>query len=1074
MRIGIREQLAAVVLVTALVPLAVLAIATWVNSQKFVSQVTANSLSLTASLKAAQVTSDLLLIQSTSATLTSRVILQNSIKSFYQQNTAVNWTAASDDISDALESGGLSALLQVTVFSRNGTGYPHGILNVTASNTGITLPSQYSNGSLVMLGDGGPGYPAELYPSLTYSTTSISDPMDPNINGTTVTAFGDFVLNNTPATANYHPSMNAIDSAMVRYVFSPTPAPGQEDRHSIYNANLAKYGMANFTEGQFHAVADGFSTLDISINNASTLLTTNNENNASVSVGYARPNTNLVDWLLIVEQSHYEAWSPIYQLRNIVLACVFGAVGLVLIFVVPFAHYSVRPIRRLREATKKSIAPPCSSPNASDCSDHDEPGINAPADEENGFSGRSKKGFVVRLKHLTTTGRRKSKAEREEEKRRRGFRIPAKVQDRKHLIQDELSDLTATFNDMTDELLRQYTSLESKVAARTQELEISKKAAEAANESKTLFIANISHELKTPLNGILGMCAVCMGEDDLPKIKRSLQVVYKSGDLLLHLLNDLLTFSKNQIGQQLTLDEREFHLYDIKTQILTIFTQQVQEGRIKFEVKFVSAETTPNSDSLKGKPPPALGPNGIGRLKDMRLWGDQHRILQVLINLVSNSLKFTPEGGKVSVRIRCLGDAEPSTEGGTRASLGSKHGSQRDSKRSRKGSESNNSQVSRNISSASNAQKAAKGTALLINPMDPNAAARFQGAERSSTPPPAHAKAYIFQFEVSDTGPGIPANLQERVFEPFVQADLGLSKKYGGTGLGLSICAQLATLMGGDITLVSSEGAGSTFKMRVPLKHIKSRAPSTSSSDVAAVSRPESIYSASPPDDSLRRTSFEGGTSGSVSFKDTQPRLVGLSQPFFASSSGASPATGKVPDDQLSALSSVAKESGTKVRVLVAEDNLVNQEVVLRMLKLEDIYDVVVAKDGQEAYEMVKASMAEGQFFNLIFMDVQMPNLSGIESTRLIRQMGYSAPIVALTAFAEESNMKECYDSGMDMFLSKPIRRPALKQVLKKFATIPEEAEPATTPEKEKDDPAPIPTPTPPPAAHLANGTASE
>lgn len=172
---------------------------------------------------------------------------------------------------------------------------------------------------------------------------------------------------------------------------------------------------------------------------------------------------------------------------------------------------------------------------------------------------------------------------------------------------------------MSDELLLQYTSLESKVAARTQELEISKKAAEAANESKTLFIANISHELKTPLNGILGMCAVCMGEDDLPKIKRSLQVVYKSGDLLLHLLNDLLTFSKNQIGQQLSLDEREFHLNDIKTQILTIFNQQVQEGRINFEVKFVGAETCAPSDCPKGgKPPPPLGPNGVGRLKDMR------------------------------------------------------------------------------------------------------------------------------------------------------------------------------------------------------------------------------------------------------------------------------------------------------------------------------------------------------------------------------------------------------------------------------------------------------------------------
>jgi osomolarity two-component system sensor histidine kinase SLN1 len=221
--------------------------------------------------------------------------------------------------------------------------------------------------------------------------------------------------------------------------------------------------------------------------------------------------------------------------------------------------------------------------------------------------------------------------------------------------------------------------------------------------------------------------------------------------------------------------------------------------------------------------------------------------------------------------------------------------------------------------------------------MDPNAVVRFQGGERSSTPPPANAKAYIFQFEVSDTGPGIPASLQERVFEPFVQADLGLSKKYGGTGLGLSICAQLATLMGGDITLVSSEGVGSTFKMRIPLKHIRSRAPSTSSSDVTAVSRPESIYSASPPDDSLRRKSFEAGSSGvvlannnSANFKDNQPRLVGLSQPFFASSSGPSPTTGKDPDDQLSALSSVAKKSGTKVRVLVAEDNLVNQEVVLR------------------------------------------------------------------------------------------------------------------------------------------------
>lgn len=83
--------------------------------------------------------------------------------------------------------------------------------------------------------------------------------------------------------------------------------------------------------------------------------------------------------------------------------------------------------------------------------------------------------------------------------------------------------------------------------------------------------------------------------------------------------------------------------------------------------------------------------------------------------------------------------------------------------------------------------------------------------------------------------------------------------------------------------------------------------------------------------------------------------------------------------------------------------------------------------------------MAKGERFDLVFMDIQMPNLDGIQSTKLIRQMGFSAPIVALTAFAEESNMKECMESGMDFFLPKPIRRPALKQVLKRFTTIPEE-----------------------------------
>lgn len=211
--------------------------------------------------------------------------------------------------------------------------------------------------------------------------------------------------------------------------------------------------------------------------------------------------------------------------------------------------------------------------------------------------------------------------------------------------------------------------------------------------------------------------------------------------------------------------------------------------------------------------------------------------------------------------------------------------------------------------------------------------------------------------------------------------------------------------------------------MRIPLKFVKERTASTASSSVQG-SRPTSEYTIHNSDESVPRRSMEinpaaviNGTGTPKTFKkDTQPRLVGLSQPFFASPSTPSPGTSSKEQMEVINHMAATKDDG-KVRVLVAEDNLVNQEVVLRMLKLEDIYDVVIAKDGQEAYDMVKESMNNGLLFNLIFMDIQMPNLDGLQSTRLIRQMGYSAPIVALTAFAEESNVKECMDSGMDMFL---------------------------------------------------------
>lgn len=238
----------------------------------------------------------------------------------------------------------------------------------------------------------------------------------------------------------------------------------------------------NFTMGHYPAAAAAFGQQNGAINNASSILTTTNENNVTVAVGYARPQSSLVSWLLIVEQSHSEAWAPIIHLRAIVLSCVFGTIGFIFLIILPIAHFSVRPIRRLRDATEKSIAPPGYTPNGSIRSGRrDEADLSGDEVDEaqvrrspTNTSQRSKKGFFMKMRRLAYSGKPKTQTERTEDERRRVFKIPGKVRDRKHFITDELTELTKTFNDMSDELMLQYERLEQKVAERTQELEISK------------------------------------------------------------------------------------------------------------------------------------------------------------------------------------------------------------------------------------------------------------------------------------------------------------------------------------------------------------------------------------------------------------------------------------------------------------------------------------------------------------------------------------------------------------------------------------------------------------------------
>lgn len=452
-----------------------------------------------------------------------------------------------------------------------------------------------------------------------------------------------------------------------------------------------------------------------------------------------------------------------------------------------------------------------------------------------------------------------------------------------------------------------------------------------------------------------------MHEDDANKIKRSLGIVFKSGELLLHLLTDLLTFSKNQYGHAIILDEKEFRIIDIATQISAIFEKQARESDISLDIKLLPERTV-----------------------DMVLWGDANRIMQVIINLVSNSLKFTPEKGRIEVRINCgremeedftttrvnsinRGNSKTGSRTGSRARLRHRNGYLE-----RTTSITNSTPPSERASSPKSPprvsgvmngmftekaplnEKAESSSfhspsplSQLRTPESPRTPAldklkrEMMGDERPNSP--INAKKYMFEFEVEDDGPGIPEHLQEKVFEPFVQGDLGLSRKHGGTGLGLSICNQLAKLMGGTIDLQSSEGNGSKFTMRIPLRYVKEMAASMVSGESSSArnsvsglpeSSPLSNDSSNTPTDSSNQNS-----NGAQFSKKNKPRLVGLSQPYFAP-----PLPAETPPEEIDVLDldETAPEMETKdderIRVLVAEDNRVNQEVVLRMLRLEEIY----------------------------------------------------------------------------------------------------------------------------------------
>jgi osomolarity two-component system sensor histidine kinase SLN1 len=570
-----------------------------ITTHAFVLDVRSTRLSLTASLKAAQLASNLNLMQILISQAANRLSPQSALERYYSGNTSdENWNRSLEDY-DAIFTGDMRTRIavQARIYPRNTTAIS--VFSRTANSMlDVQLPYLTPSGHNATMGDPDYGFIPELYPrfhirsivqdssvtrfeaeyegrAITNSSFLLSGPYRVNeslslvsitlpiINNTSnidtlgwLTAVLDASLitnvvnqldglGNTGLTmlfgpdtvTNHFPSgyLSGQDgethtNTQVRFLLPPTERT-EVRRHKQYDTTL---NPPPFDWSRFVAVKEAYTSKNNARNNAGSIVSTKNEENENVAVGYAVVDNPMVDWVVVVEQAHGEVWTPIYNLRKVIIACVFGTMGALVLLAFPIAHYSSRPIRRLRDATKKTVDPHL----------FEDDGLSSSPDAANDDSEDAvarKEGWFGQIVHYRSN-QKTSRLERKEAQRRRQFRIPSKVKDRKHFIHDELTDLTRTFNEMTDELMMQYERLEERVQQRTAELEQSKKAAEAANESKTLFIANISHELKTPLNGILGMCAVCMSEDDPIKLRRSLGIIYKSGDLLLNLLTDLLTF----------------------------------------------------------------------------------------------------------------------------------------------------------------------------------------------------------------------------------------------------------------------------------------------------------------------------------------------------------------------------------------------------------------------------------------------------------------------------------------------------------------------------------------------------